>query len=94
VRTAKAFSAALVLALVAGQAPAADSRQGRILYETHCGGCHYPRVHERKTTQIESNAALRREVAKWAAQTPRRFTPGEVDDITEYLNRSHYRLAK
>jgi mono/diheme cytochrome c family protein len=82
------------LALGAGTALAADPQQGRLLYETYCGTCHYPKLHERKATKIESFAALKEEVAKWAAQTPRHFTPGEIDDITEYLNQSHYRVAK
>ncbi len=92
-RAAKAC-AAMVLVLGAGQAVAADPQQGRVLYETYCGTCHYPRVHERKTTKIDSYAALKSEVAKWAQQTSRRFTPAEIDDIAEYLNQSHYRIAK
>jgi mono/diheme cytochrome c family protein len=84
----------LLLALAAGQALAADPQQGKVLYETYCGTCHYEKLHERKATKIESFAALKTEVAKWAAQTPRRFTPGEVDDIAEYLNQSHYHVAK
>ena len=51
-------------------------------------------MHDRKSTIIDSIAALKVEVAKRAAQTGRRFTPAELDDIAEYLNRSHYRLEK
>lgn len=82
------------LALVAGDAAATDPQQGRLLYETHCGTCHYEKLHDRKTTNINTLAALKVEVAKWAAQTNRRFTPAEIDDIAEFLNRSHYKLAK
>ena len=31
----------LALALCTAQAPAADPQQGKLLYETHCGACHY-----------------------------------------------------
>jgi mono/diheme cytochrome c family protein len=72
----------------------ADAAQGRPLYETHCGGCHYEKLHDRKSTRIQTLAALKVEIVRWAGQTGRRFTPAEIDDIAEYLNRSHYRLAK
>lgn len=95
----RAASLALILAcagfgLYAGAAQAADARLGQELYETHCGGCHYERLHSRKKSVITSLAALKLEVAKWAAQTDRRFTAGELEDIIEYLNQSHYRIAK
>ena len=73
---------------------AADPQPGRLLYETHCGTCHYEKIHDRKTTKIETTVALKVEVAKWSVQTNRRFTPAELDDIAEYLNQSHYRLTK
>ena len=82
------------LVLGAGPVLAADPQQGQLLYETHCGTCHYEKVHERKGTKIDTIAALKVEVAKWARQTSRSFTPAELDDIAEYLNQSHYRLAK
>ena len=51
-----------------------------------------PGIPERQ--KIDNFAALKSEVAKWAQQTSRRFTPAEIDDIAEYLNQSHYRVAK
>jgi cytochrome c553 len=84
----------LCLLIAAGVASAADAEKGRLLYETHCGGCHYERVHDRKTSTVDSLAKLRAEIAKWAQQTGRRFTPEELDDIAAHLNRTHYRLEK
>ena len=83
-------------ALAASGAPAlaADAQQGRAIYETHCGGCHYERVHQRKTTHIKSFAALNEEIARWARQANRTLSPAELDDIAEYLDRSFYKLAK
>ena len=80
--------------LVAAPALAADPGMGRMLYENHCGTCHYERIHDRKKTEIDTLTALKVEIARRAAQTDRRFTPAELDDIAEYLNQSHYRLAK
>ena len=82
------------LSLASGAGYAADPQLGRTLYETHCGTCHYLKLHDRKNTLIDSYAALKVQVARWAAQTGHSFTPAELDDITEYLNQSRYQIAK
>ena len=88
---------ALWLLMPAG-APAwsQDAERGKLLYETHCLACHYERIHKRDASRslVRSQAALRIEVVKRAALTKQRFTVEDLDDIAEYLNRSHYRLAK
>ena len=76
------------------QALAADPQQGKVLYETYCGTCHYEKLHERKATLIDTFAALKVQVAKWSLQVNRSFSLAELDDIAEYLNQSHYRIAK
>lgn len=86
--------AAVLLAAYAAAPLAADPQRGRVLYETHCGACHYEKLHQRKTSTINTSAALKLEVVKWASQTGRRFSAEEIDDIAEYLNQSHYRLAR
>jgi len=95
------LAALAALAGCAAEAPgrvtdvaANDAQHGRLLYETHCGSCHYEKIHTRKSTRIDTLAALKGEVARWSLQTSRRFTPAEIDDIAAYLDRSHYRLAK
>ena len=95
------LAALAALAGCAAEAPgrvtdvaANDAPHGRLLYETHCGGCHYEKLHTRKSTRIDTLAALKSEVTRWNLQTSRRFTPAEVDDVADYLNRSHYRLGK
>jgi mono/diheme cytochrome c family protein len=77
-------------ALARGQ----DAEQGRVLYETYCGGCHYERVHQRppERRQVKSLANLRDTVARWAPQAARKLTLDEREAIVQYLNRSHYRL--
>ncbi len=82
------------LVLGSSQVFAADPQPGKLLYETHCGTCHYEKVHDRKTTKIDTIKALKAEVSKWSAQTDRRFTPTELDDIAQYLNQSHYRISR
>ena len=75
-------------------AAAADAGRGRIRYETHSLTCHYERLHERarERSLVRSLAGLRVEVAERAALTGRGFTIEDLDDIAEYLNRSHYKF--
>ncbi len=87
------LASAAALLLVAIPAAAQDAERGRALYETHCGGCHYERVHERLKSDIKDLGDLRAAVAKWAPQTKRSFTLEELRDIVEYLNVSHYRIG-
>ncbi len=86
----------LALAFAAFPAAAQDAVRGRQLYETHCGGCHYERVHERAHERrlVKSLAELRVEVVRRAQQTRQRFTIEDLDDLAEYLNRSHYKFEK
>ena len=82
----------LSLLLLSGAACAQGIDRGRLLYDTHCGSCHTERLHDREKSVIGSYADLRAEVGRRAAMTNRRFSPDELDDIIEYLDRSHYRL--
>ena len=86
----------LLAAALAAPAWAQDGDRGRQLYETHCLGCHYERIHKRDRSRslIASLAALRVEVARRAALVKRPFTVEDLDDIAEHLNRSHYKLEK
>ena len=90
----RAITSASFLALLAlaGAARAQDVDRGRLLYETHCATCHTERLHHRAPSIIRSYGALRAEVGKRAAMTNRRFTPDEIEDIIEFLDRTHYRL--
>jgi hypothetical protein len=86
-----------LLALMAAlPALAQDAQRGRMLYENHCLGCHYERIHKRdpSRSRIVTLGGLRVEVAERAVQVGRPFTREDLDDIAEYLNRTHYRLQK
>jgi mono/diheme cytochrome c family protein len=87
----------IAIALLAAMPAAAqDAQRGKSLYDTHCIACHYERIHKREPSRslIRSTAQLRVEVANRAALTKQRFTVEDLDDIAEYLNRTHYRLEK
>ena len=88
---------AALAAAAALPAAAQDASRGQRVYETHCGGCHYERVHQRdrSRSRVKSLATLRVEVARWAAQIKQRpFTLEDLDDIAAYLNETHYRFPR
>ena len=72
---------------------AQESGRGRLLYETHCGACHYERVHQRIKSDVKGLDDLRDKVVRWAAQTKHNFTLDELEEVVAYLNRSHYRFG-
>ncbi len=90
-RTALAFA----LACLCLPAAAQDAGRGKLLYETHCGDCHYERVHQRDRDKsaVHTLPDLRDMVARRAAQTGRPFTLEDLGDLAEYLNRSYYRIG-
>ncbi len=88
----------LASAALAGKPAAAqqDAQRGRELYDNRCLACHYERIHDRDRSRslVQTFAQLRVEVANRAALTGMTFTIEDLDDIAEYLNRTHYRLEK
>jgi hypothetical protein len=90
---AVAFAAVVAVSLpAAGQ----DAARGKLLYEAYCLGCHYERIHDRDRSRslVRSLPQLKAEVAKRAELTGQRFALEDLEDIAEYLNRSHYKLEK
>jgi hypothetical protein len=85
--------ASLVLLLCPLLAWGQDSGRGKLLYETHCGTCHYERVHQRLRSEVKDLGDLRDMVARWAAQTKHPFTLEEMEEVVQYLNDSHYRFG-
>jgi len=92
----KRVFAMLAVAALTVPAWAQDAERGRQLYETHCLSCHYERIHKRDASRslVRSLPALRVEVAQRGYLTGKRFTIDDLDDIAEYLNRSHYKLLR
>jgi mono/diheme cytochrome c family protein len=89
----RAASLLLLVALPLA-ASAQETERGRLLYETHCGTCHTARTHdERLRPAVRDLADVRDMVAQWAKQTGRTYTLDELEEITQFLNESHYRFG-
>jgi hypothetical protein len=73
---------------------AQEVERGRVLYETYCGDCHYERVHKRSlgNSRIRTLSDLRDMVARRAPLTKFRFSPDDMEDVVQYLNKTYYKL--
>jgi mono/diheme cytochrome c family protein len=86
-----ALAASLSLLPVAPLA-AADPERGKLLHGTFCLGCHGDSVAKRENRLARSYPELRRQVARWQANSGLKWEPQDVDDVTAYLNAAFYRL--
>jgi len=84
--------AAMAALGLAGGAAAADAERGKALYETRCAGCHNASVHQSTSRKAGSFAGIRQQVARWSAQQGTSWDPGDVENITVYLNDLYYKL--
>ncbi|HTP96091.1 MAG TPA: hypothetical protein VMK05_09580 [Burkholderiales bacterium] len=82
--------AAVLGALCAAPAQAADAARGSLLYDNNCVVCHTPKVHHREPPLPIDVADLRRIVASWAREQKLGWTDDDVSDVVEYLYQTHY----
>jgi len=82
-----------ITAALAADKPAPVPARGERLYEQHCGGCHTPGIHHRRDTLPISRDELLGLVDVFRRQAGLAWTPEEIDDVVEYLNRTRYRFA-
>lgn len=68
-----------------------DAQRGRLLYENHCQSCHTSKVHGRNPPLAIDRGALRRIVGDWARQAGLGWEAGEIEDVVQYLEVTHYR---
>ena len=80
-------------ALAAGSADAKVER-GRALYERHCRQCHTEGIHRRANKMPLTRDELSGIVDHFRRTANLGWTPEEIDDVVEYLNRTIYRLAR
>jgi mono/diheme cytochrome c family protein len=88
--------AALLLAGVSLASTAiAGFDRGQALYENHCRSCHEEWAHQREQGRVVGSLdELRARVAAWSVHSGLSWSAEEIDDVTDYLNRHFYRLAK
>ena len=86
----------MVPAIAAAAAPEGDMRgfeRGRALYEAHCQHCHTASIHSRPNQLPVTRDELAGIVDHFRRTAGLGWTPEEIDDVVEYLNRTRYRFA-
>lgn len=93
----KPFMWALILTAAVGASAAAiyaqDFERGRALYETQCQFCHTPGIHSRPNKLPLTRDELAGIVDHFRRAANLGWTPEEIDDVVEYLNRTRYRFG-
>lgn len=81
-------------ALVAASAPstAADLDRGRSLHDTHCVLCHTPSVYSRDDRIANSYLEIRQQVQRWQENTKLRWSPYDIDSVSEFLADKYYKI--
>lgn len=71
-----------------------NNDRGQLLYENHCIACHESIVHIREGSKIRSIVDIRQSVQRWASNLNLDWEQGDVDIVTDYLNRRFYHFNK
>lgn len=79
-----------LLTAAAQAAPAGDVAAGERLHAANCTGCHDSGVYTRKDRRVSSLEALNLQFEACAHMTKKSFTPGEVRDLSRFLNDRYY----
>jgi len=66
--------------------------RGRELYEAHCQHCHTAAIHARPNQLPLSRDELAGIVDHFRRAAGLGWTPEEIEDVVEYLNRTRYRF--
>lgn len=80
------------LVVSAAYAQISDPGRGRALYENHCQVCHTSKVHARAKRLPATRAEVRDIVDNWQAQQQLTWSASDIDDVVEFLNRTHYKF--
>ncbi len=80
-------------ALSAGQ-DVPSLERGRALYENHCVLCHTQKVHRRVPPMPINVRDLRGIVSSWAREQNLRWSQADIEDVVQYLDRTHYQLDR
>ena len=93
-----ALAALVLLTAVPAHPAVADGAagldRGRALYENHCTACHTSKVHRRFPPRAIDLEALRFIVKVWVEENRLSWGPQEIEDVVEYLDRTHYRFSR
>jgi uncharacterized protein YeaO (DUF488 family) len=75
-------------------AQAADPARGRLLYETHCIGCHNSQIHWRERRLARDWTGLVTQVRGWQARASLQWDESDIVEVARHLNETIYRFER
>jgi len=84
--------AGAVLAALSTPASAADLERGRSLHDNHCLMCHRTAVYVREDRIAGTYLEIRQQVQRWQENTKLRWSPSDIDSVTEFLAETYYKI--
>ena len=82
--------ASIFAASASGAVGVPDMERGRALYENHCEVCHTSKVHSRINRLPIDIKELRQIVDNWQKEERLQWSPQDVEDVVQFLNRTRY----
>jgi mono/diheme cytochrome c family protein len=81
----------LAIAAVGAQTtPGVAETPGRLLYSTHCAGCHTTQVHWRERKLAFDRSSLAAQVRLWQGKLGLGWSDDDVAAVVDYLNAVYY----
>jgi hypothetical protein len=81
--------------LVLPQAGAEEAfDRGQALYEHHCMSCHESWAHTREGRHVRTYSELRSRTEAWSVHSRLGWSAEDINDVTDYLNRTFYQLEQ
>lgn len=74
--------------------PAPDASRGRLLYETHCIGCHTTQPHWRDNRLATDWPSLKGWVGRWQGTVGLGWTDADIGEVARFLNDAYYRFPQ
>ena len=81
-----------IVTVVNSSPSAAEPSRGRLLYESHCSGCHDKSVHGRESRVAKSFADIRAQVFRWNTFVGTSWSNQDIDQVAQYLNSRYYQF--
>lgn len=89
-----AFFVFLLTVILSPSLLAAESPNGKQLYDKNCMGCHDTRIHTRPNRIVHVYSDLANRVKFCDAQVQSNFSNDQLNAVTDYLNDSFYKFVK
>ena len=80
--------------LASGASPLAAEFNAETYHQSNCTRCHDTSVYTRENRKMRSYPMLETQVARCDANLATKLFPGDLEQLTDYLNTEFYKFSK